>query len=238
MSQSPDALVPLRLDQLLSRLGYCSRREAKAFVAAGRVQVAGVPARIPDQKVMPSTVLVDGTRLDAPEGLLILIHKPAGVVCSHESGEGPRIYDLLPERWNRRNPAPTSIGRLDKDTTGCLLLTDQMPLVHALTSPKRHVEKVYEVTVTHPLTPALVDLFASGTLLLNGEQAPCLPAQLTIIAPLLARVVLHEGRYHQVKRMFAAAGYQVVALHRSHFGPYSLEGLEPGAYRLLPLPPV
>lgn len=225
-----------RLDQLLSRLGYCSRREVKYWLSAGRVLVAGQPTRSAEQKVDPALVQVDGAPLDTPEGLLILLHKPAGVVCSHEQGEGPRVYDLLPERWNRRNPAPTSIGRLDKDTTGCLLITDQLPLVHALTSPKRLIDKVYEVTVDKPLDPSLVDLFKSGTLRLASEHEPCLSATLTLLAPCQARVVLHEGRYHQVKRMFAACGYHVVSLHRSHFGPYSVDGLLPGTFELLNLP--
>jgi 16S rRNA pseudouridine516 synthase len=222
-----------RLDQLLSNLGYCSRREARAWVDAGRVTVRGQPADDSGAKVDESSVHVDGEPLDHPDGLVILLHKPLGLVCSHDEREGPNVYSLLPERWRRRNPGVTSIGRLDKDTSGLLLLTDQSPLVHRLTSPKHKVPKVYRATLDRDLDPALVGLFAAGTLTLAGEDAPCAPAELRIESAREATLTLTEGRYHQVRRMFAASGATVLTLHRERFGRLGLDGLAPGQWRLL-----
>ena len=225
-----------RLDQLLASLGYCSRSEARDWIAADAVTIRGEPARNVSQKADPADVQVDGEPLDHPNGLLLLLHKPLGLVCSHDQREGPNIYSLLPDRWRRRNPQVTSIGRLDKDTSGLLLLTDQSPLVHRLTSPKHKVPKTYRATVDRDLTPDLIPLFASGTLLLEGEEAPCAPATLTILSPREAELTLTEGRYHQVRRMFAAAGATVLTLHRTHFGHLQLDdSLAPGAWRELPL---
>lgn len=224
-----------RLDQLLANLGYCSRREARAWIEAGRVTVRGVVADDPGRKAHAADVRVDGEPLDHPEGLLLLIHKPIGLVCSHDEREGPRVYDLLPTRWRARNPQVTSIGRLDKDTSGLLLLTDQTLLVHKLTSPKHKVPKVYVATVDRDLSPDLVPLFASGTLMLEGEKEPCAPASLQLRNARTAELTLTEGRYHQVRRMFAATGATVLTLHRSHFGTLDLGDLAPGASRELPL---
>lgn len=228
-----------RLDQLMSSLGYCSRSEARDWVRSGRVTVAGVPVRDQGLKVEPTAVLIDGEPLDHPEGILLLLNKPTGLVCSHEEREGPNVYSLLPERWRRRNPIITSVGRLDKDTSGLLLLTDQTTLVHQLTSPKHKVEKTYLATLDQELTPArseeLAALFSSGTLLLEGEKEPCAPARLERRSSREAELVLTEGRYHQVRRMFASQGFLVTLLHRERFGPLTLQGLAPGAWLELPL---
>jgi 16S rRNA pseudouridine516 synthase len=224
-----------RLDQLLANLGYCSRREARAWLDAGRVTVRGAPAEDTAQKAAPAEVLIDGQPPDHPDGLLLALHKPLGLVCSHDTREGPRVYDLLPTRWLARNPAVTSIGRLDKDTSGLLLLTDQTALVHRLTSPKHKVEKIYRATLDRDLAPGLVELFAAGTLRLDGETEPCAPAKLTIISPREAELTLTEGKYHQVRRMFAATGASVLTLHRTHFGPLTIDTLAPGQWRELPL---
>ena len=224
-----------RLDQLLANLGYCSRREARAWVAAGRVTVRGAVADDFDAKVAPADVLIDGQPPDHPDGLLLALHKPLGLVCSHDEREGPRIYDLLPPRWLARNPAVTSVGRLDKETSGLLLLTDQTALVHRLTSPKHKVEKIYRATLDRDLAPGLVELFAAGTIRLDGETDPCAPAVLKILSPREAELTLTEGRYHQVRRMFAATGATVLTLHRAQFGPLTLGDLAPGQWRELPL---
>ncbi len=224
-----------RLDQLLANLGYCSRREARGWIAAGRVTVRGIVADDFGAKAAPADVLIDDQPPDLPDGLLLLLHKPTGLVCSHDADEGPRVYDLLPPRWLARNPAVTSVGRLDKDTSGLLLLTDQTALVHRLTSPKHKVEKVYRATVDRDLAPDLVARFAAGTLLLDGEKAPCAPATLTIISPHEAELTLTEGKYHQVRRMFTATGATVLTLHRAQFGPLTLGNLAPGQWRELPL---
>lgn len=225
----------LRLDALLSRYGYCSRSEARAWVKAGRVQVSGALAKSPSDKGAPTNVLVDGEPVEHPDGILALLHKPAGCVCTHDSDEGPTIYDLLPPRWLQRNPPVTSIGRLDKDATGALLVTDLGELVHRWTSPKHKVAKIYEVTVFTDLPPGIAEVFAGGNLLLEGESKPCLPAKLDVLGPREARLEIVEGRYHQVKRMFASQGCPVVRLHRSRFGDFTLEGLAPGEWSIVPL---
>lgn len=228
-------MSPRRLDQLLSSLGYCSRREARAWIADERVTIRGETADDVSQKAAPADVLIDGEPLDHPNGLLLVLHKPLGLVCSHEEREGPNVYSLLPPRWRQRNPVVTSIGRLDKDTSGLLLLTDQSQLVHRLTSPKHKVPKLYRATVDRDLSPDLIPLFASGTLLLAGEKDPCAPAELRLVAPREAEVILTEGRYHQVRRMFSAHGANVVTLHRERFGPLELGDLSAGQWRELPL---
>ena len=225
-----------RLDQILASLGYCSRREARDWIASGAVTVRGEVADDFGAKADPADVRVDGEPLDHPDGLLLLLLKPTGLVCSHDGREGPSVYSLLPERWRRRNPPVTSVGRLDKDTSGLLLLTDQSALVHRLTSPKHKVPKVYLATVDRDLAPDLVSLLASGTLLLDGETAPCAPAGLKIVSPRAAEVTLTEGRYHQVRRMFAAGGATVLTLHRARFGDLALGDLTAGTWRELPLP--
>ncbi len=227
---------PRRLDQLLASLGYCSRSEARDWVASGAVMVKGEEAENVSQKVRAEDVTVDGEPLDHPEGVLIALHKPVGLVCSHDGREGPRVYDILPPRWLGRNPQITSIGRLDKETSGLIILTDQSALVHRLTSPKHKVPKLYRATVDRDLTPELIGKFASGTLMLDGEERPCLPAELRLLDARTAEVVLLEGRYHQVRRMFAAAaGATVLTLVREQFGDLALGDLAAGQWRELPL---
>ena len=228
-----------RLDQLLANLGYCSRREARQWTEAGRVTVRGEPADDSGEKADPADVRIDGEPPDHPDGLLLLLHKPAGLVCSHTTGEGPRVYDLLPERWQRRNPPVTSVGRLDRDTTGLLLLTDQSPLVHRLTSPRRSIAKVYEAKLNRDVAPAeaaaITALFAAGTLTLENDPASCLPATLEWTGPRSATLTLTEGRFHQVKRMFESQSLAVTALHRSRFANLTLSDLAPGHFKELPL---
>lgn len=227
-----------RLDQLLSRCGYCSRREVRGWIKDGRVLVQGALAQSADQRVNGTDVTVDGLPLDSPEGLLVLLYKPMGFVCSHDESEGPNVYGLLPERWQHRNPAINTVGRLDRDTTGVLLLTDLGPLIHRWTSPRNKVPKIYEVTTDLPIESSLVSVFADGTLMLDGETEPCLPAKLEIVDTYQARLELTEGRYHQVKRMFAAVGKTVTHLHRSRFGDFELNDLALGSWRLMKIPSI
>lgn len=226
----------LRVDGLLSRYGYCSRREAPRWARAGRVTRGGVAMRDPSERVLPSEVLVDGQPVEAPEGLLVMFHKPLGVVCSRDEREGPSVFGLLPARWSERNPPIATIGRLDKDTTGLLFVTDAGELVHRWTSPKHHVEKIYEVGYEGQPRPGLEALFASGTMRLEGEERLCLPARLEFLSPGQARLTLVEGRFHQVRRMFAAVGLNVIRLHRPRFGNYELGDLPEGQWRFLPMP--
>ena len=227
---------PRRIDQLLANGGYCSRSEARVWLRMGRVTVDGVRAIDPGAKVDPTSVRVDSEPLDAPDDLLVLMHKPAGCVCSHDVREGPSVYDLLPPRWQDRNPVVTTVGRLDKDTTGVLLLTDVGSIVQQWTSPRHKVPKVYEVTVDKPIPATLVEIFARGELMLEDEEKPCQPAVLEILSPKEARLELTEGRFHQVKRMFEAHGLNVTRLHRSRFGAYTVEDLAPGTWRMLTIP--
>ncbi len=224
-----------RLDQLLSSLGYCSRREAMAFVKEGRVKLGGVVVKRSDQRVDSALITVDDQPLEAPEGLLAMLHKPVGYACTHSADEGQTIYELLPSHWLDRNPAVTSVGRLDKDTSGLLLVTDLGSLVHRYTSPKSDVEKVYVAEVDHDLDPGLIDIFAKGDLMLRSEDKPCLPAKLEIVSARTARLTITEGRYHQVRRMFASQGWQVEKLHRERFGNYELGDLEEGEWRMISL---
>ena len=234
-----------RLDQLLASLGYCSRSEARAFVRARNVTAGARALKDCSEKVSAAEVRVDGEPLDHPGGILVALNKPPGLVCSHDPREGPSVYSLLPPRWRARNPRVTSVGRLDKETSGLILLTDQTALVHQLTSPRRKVPKVYRATLDKPPAPGAVAAFASGALMLDGETEPCAPARLRMLdaggaaapgAPVaVAEVTLTEGRYHQVRRMFASQGCSVLALHREKFGDLDLRGIEPGKYRELPL---
>ena len=222
-----------RLDQFLANLGYCSRREARDFLKKNAVTIKGIAVRDPSSKAHAADILINGAPLDHPDGILLLLNKPLGLVCSHDEREGPRVYDLLPERWRARNPQITSIGRLDKDTSGLILLTDQTELVHRYTSPKHKVPKLYRATTDRDLTPDLIPLFAAGTLVLEGEDAPCAPAELTLFpdAPRTADLILTEGKYHQVRRMFAMTGATVLTLHRVRFGNLTLGDLAPGEFR-------
>ena len=225
-----------RLDQVLSSLGYASRRGAASFVQEGRVKLDGETVDQHDLRVDITKLTIDDEPLEAPDGLLALFHKPVGYTCTHSEEEGQTIYDLLPPRWPERNPAVTSVGRLDKESSGLLLLTDQGSLVQRYTSPKSKLEKVYVATVDRDLDPSLVEVFASGTMMLKSDDKPCLPASLEILEPRVARVVITEGRYHQVRRMFASQGWQVEALHRTRVGPYELGDLAEGEWKLIGLP--
>lgn len=223
----------VRLDKLLGSLGYCVRKEVVALLRDGVItHTDNLPLKS-DTKVFHEEILYEGEPLDPSTGIVILMNKPLGLVCSHDDGEGRLVYDLLPSRWRLRDPKISTIGRLDKETSGLLLLSDDGALLHRLTSPKHKVPKVYEVTLDRPLQGNEAEIFASGTLMLNGEKTPCLPAKLTIIDESHVTLEIIEGRYHQVRRMFAAVGNHVTALHRSTFGNLTLWDLKEGEYRLI-----
>ena len=201
------------------------------------MRVDGVVLDDASRRVDPDQVRLDGEPLEFPHGLLVMLHKPVGLVCSHDTKEGPRVYDLLPERWQERDPKVTTIGRLDKETSGILLFTDQGSLVQRLTSPKHHVDKVYEVTLDREVTPVMIAAFERG-LELNegGERLQTLPAVLRSVGGQRAEVTLREGKYHQVRRMFAAVGAHVETLARTRFGEWTLGDLPEGEWKELPLP--
>lgn len=221
-----------RVDKILSRLGYATRSEVPKLIRSGRVCHKEGVSLTPATKIYPSSLLFNNNELEAPNGLYALFHKPEGFVCSHDEG-GNIIYSLLPSQWQNRNPKVSSIGRLDKETTGILLLSDDGQLAHKLLSPKNHVPKVYTATLERPFSDKGKELFESGTLLLRGEEKPCIPADVEILSPFCVRVTLYEGRYHQIRRMFAAVGTHVTALHRNTFGSLTLGTLQLGEWRLL-----
>ena len=159
---------------------------------------------------------------------------PSEFICSHNDA-GSLIYALIPQRWNRRNPKISTIGRLDVDTTGAIILTDDGALNHKLSSPKSDVSKVYEATLAVPLKGDEKEIFASGELMLNGEKKPLLPAKLEVLGETHVRLEICEGKYHQVKRMFAAVGNRVLTLHRVSFGGFTVEDLKEGSYKFIEL---
>jgi 16S rRNA pseudouridine516 synthase len=229
----------LRLDRLLANMGYGSRREIEQMVDAGWVRLDGEILRISDQRIpveasLSERMTVRSKPLDPPPGLAtLMLHKPLGVTCSHKEAGG-LVYDLLPDRWRQRDPAISTIGRLDKETSGLLLLTDDGALLHKVISPKRHVPKQYEAVLDRPLKGDEAAIFAAGGLLLEGDDKPLLPATMVALDERRARLTLTEGRYHQVRRMFAAVGNHVVALHRDRIGGLDLPAdLAPGQWRLM-----
>jgi 16S rRNA pseudouridine516 synthase len=227
-----------RLDRLLANLGYGSRREVAALVARKQVVLDDVVlkdagARVPVTADLPARMTIAGQLIDAPAPLTLIMHKPLGVVCSHREA-GRSIYEMLPARWRARIPALSSIGRLDKDTSGLLLITDDGPFLHRVISPRAKVAKRYVATLDRPLTGEEAAIFAAGTLMLEGESDPLAPAILQPVGATEAILTITEGRYHQVRRMFAAVGNHVTALHRDRIGGLALPvDLEAGAYRIL-----
>lgn len=228
---------PVKLQRLLANLGYGSRKQVLGLFRAGRVTDAGGEVLYADDRTPHAQVRLDGEPLDPAPGLVLMLHKPPGVTCSHQDA-GRLVYDLLPARFRLRSPALSTVGRLDRDTSGLLLLTDDGQLLHRIVSPKSRLAKVYEATLAQPLRGDEADAFAAGTLMLDGDAAPLLPAALEPLSPVRVRLTLHEGRYHQVRRMFAAVGNHVLALHRSRIGGLTLEdpapaGLAEGEWRSL-----
>lgn len=222
----------MKLLRLVANLGYGSRKEVTAMVRDGRIgDVDGRVLSI-DDVVEPARVRIDGAPLDPAPGFTLMLHKPAGYTCSRQDAS-TLVYDLLPPRFRLRSPTLATVGRLDRDTTGLLLMTDDGPLLHRIVSPRSHLQKVYEATLARDLRGNEAAIFASGTLLLQSERAPLAPATLEVLGPRLARLTVTEGRYHQVRRMFAAVGNHVAELHRSRVGGLTLGALEIGQWRAL-----
>lgn len=209
-----------RLDKLLAAQGSWSRREIKDFVRRGAVTVNGKNVRSADVKITTDDeVIVFGKPVVLRKHLYLMLNKPMGVVSASRGDDCPTVVDLVPPELKRRGLFPA--GRLDKDTTGFVLITDDGAFAHDILSPKRHIPKTYIATLDGILTQEVVDAFAGGIPLKNEDQ--CLPAQLTILDDHTAQVVLHEGMYHQIKRMFAACGLHVEALHRIAMGAMVLD---------------
>ena len=219
--------------KLLANLGYGSRKDVTRLIKNGWLTRRDGGTVGIDDEVAPADLLVDDEPLDPAQGVLILLNKPVGYTCSTKD-PGRVVYDLLPERFRYRNPVLSTVGRLDRDTSGLLMLTDDGQLLHRIISPKAELPKIYEVELAEDLRGDEAELFASGTLLLESEKTPLAPAVMEIIDAHHARLTLIEGRYHQVKRMFAATGNRVLSLHRSKTGNLDLSGLEPGQWRIVP----
>ena len=222
----------MKLVKHLANLGYGSRKEVAWMFREGRVTDAAGEVLYADDPLDHGNVRVDGEPLDPPQGLVLMLHKPAGYTCSTKD-KGRIVYDLLPERFRLRDPVLSTVGRLDRETTGLLLMTDDGGLLHRIVSPKSKLPKVYEATLGEDLRGDEAALFASGTLLLESETTALLPAELHVLGPRQARLTLHEGRYHQVRRMFAAVGNHVEALHRERIGGLGLDDLPEGQWRAL-----
>lgn len=223
----------MRLTQALFSQGFGTRRACEALVLAGEVAIAGVVQDDPDAEVDPEGLVLTVSGRDWPyhARACIVMHKPAGHECSQKPSAWPSVYSLLPAPLRTRGVQ--CVGRLDQDTTGLLLLTDDGALIHRLTSPRHHVPKVYEVTTADPVTPAQVQQLLEGVVL-RDDPRPVQAAACEAIGQHRLRLTLTQGRYHQVKRMVAAVGNAVTALHRSRFGALSLpEDLAPGQWRWL-----
>ncbi|OOG60266.1 pseudouridine synthase [Rhodanobacter sp. C03] len=222
----------MKLVKLIANLGYGSRKDVTQLFRSGRITDADGEVLYADDVVPHEHIRVDDEPLDPPQGLMLMLNKPLGVTCSRKD-PGRVVYDLLPPRYNVRTPVLSSVGRLDRDTTGLLLFTDDGALLHRIISPKAQVTKVYEATLAQDLHGDEGALFASGTVMLETEKEPLAPASLEVLGPRHARLTVTEGRYHQVRRMFAAAGNHVETLRRISVGGLTLGELPLGEWRAL-----
>ena len=222
----------MKLVKLIANLGYGSRKQVALMFREGRITDPAGEVLYADDAVAHADVRVDGEPLDPPQGLLILLHKPTGYTCSTKD-PGRVVYDLLPPRFRLRDPVLSTVGRLDRDTSGLLLMTDDGGLLHRITSPKANLPKVYEASLAQDLRGDEAEVFGSGTLLLESEKTPLAPAGFEALGPRRARIVLVEGRYHQIRRMFAAVGNHVESLHRHSLGGLGLDDLPAGEWRIL-----
>lgn len=246
----------MKLAKYLAGLGYGTRRDVERMIRDERVSLgsangagdatggyaavgnaAVIAVEKMDAVVAHNLLRIDGVSLDPPPAAVIIMHKPTGYVCS-TNDVNPTVYDLVPDRFRIRRPVISPVGRLDLDTSGLLLMTDDGQLNHRITSPRTHLTKTYDATLADDIAETAVHVFASGEMMLAGETAPLKPAVLEITTPRSVRVTITEGRYHQVRRMFAAVGNHVVALHRSSVGPLSLGDLAPASWRVLGTPEV
>ncbi|HZK78471.1 MAG TPA: pseudouridine synthase [Gemmatimonadaceae bacterium] len=221
-----------KLAKYIANLGYGSRREVMAMLRDQRVTRRDGRILSEGDVFQHDDLLIDGKPADPPPGSILMMHKPVGYICSTK-GAHHLVYDLLPARFLARSPVMAPIGRLDLDSSGLLLLTDDGKVNHRITSPRKHLPKVYDVHLAEDLTGKEARVLASGTMLLESDVVPLKPVELEVISPRHVRVTLTEGRYHQVRRMFAAFGNHVTALHRTAIGNLALGDLRAGEWRVL-----
>jgi len=218
-----------RVDRLFSRLGICTRKEVQNLICKHQIMLGDTPVSSVNTKVHPLEIIFHGQPLDHPGGIAVLFYKPHNVICTRLGDN--TIFQFFPESFNIRRPLVNSAGRLDKDTTGALIVTDDGELTHKIISPKYRVPKIYEIELEEPLTGKEPDIFKRGTLKLPDEDKPCKPADFEIISENTGRLTLFEGRFHQVKKMFDLMNNNVLYLHRSMIGSLELGNLEPGQWR-------
>ncbi|EHR72664.1 pseudouridine synthase family protein [Burkholderiales bacterium JOSHI_001] len=221
----------MKLAQALFTQGFGTRRDCAGLAVSGRVRFAGRVLQDPDEDLPDEGLVLNVDGLDWPvcEHALVLLNKPAGYECSQKPKAWPSVLSLLPPPLRTRGVQP--VGRLDADTTGLLLLTDDGALIHRWTSPKKHVPKVYEVRTARPVTPNQLEQLLAGVVL-DDDPQPVRAAAVQATGELALQLTLTEGKYHQVKRMVAAVGNHVEALHRSRFGALVLPAdLGPGQWR-------
>ena len=231
---------PRRLEDILYSQGFGTRRVCAGLIQQGHVSVGGVPETDAGALYVPEGLAftVQGTPWTFHEQAYVLLHKPAGTECSQKPSAWPSIYTLLPAPLRQRPQKGAvqgvqAVGRLDQDTTGLLLLTDDGAFIHRMSSPKKHVPKVYEVTAKHPVTQTMVDQLLAGVVL-DDDPKPVRAAACVITGENTLSLTLTEGKYHQVKRMVAAVGNRVEGLHRSRIGGLVLPAdLAPGQWRWL-----
>jgi len=219
----------VKLVKHIAGLGYGSRKDVQWMFREGRITDADGEVLYADDPLDHDSIRIDGEPLDPPPGLLLMLHKPVGFTCSTKD-PGRVVFDLFPPRYRHRDPALSTVGRLDRDTSGLLLLTDDGQLLHRIIAPKSKLPKVYLASLADDLRGDAAAIFASGTLMLDGEKTPLLPAELEVLGTRRARLTLHEGRYHQVRRMFAAVGNHVAGLHRERIGGLLLDDLPAGKW--------
>lgn len=222
----------MKLVKLIANLGYGSRRDVARMFREGLITAPDGDVLYADDKVGHGHIRIDGEPLDPPVGIVLMLNKPTGVTCAAKDA-GRVVYDLLPPRYRLRDPLLSSVGRLDRETSGLLLFTDDGALLHRIISPRARIEKLYEATVADDLRGDEGATFASGTLMLESEKTPLAPAKLIVLGPRKAYLAISEGRYHQVRRMFAAVGNHVETLHRVSVGGLTLETLPLGEWRAL-----
>ncbi len=224
--------VIVKLLKRIANLGYGTRKEVAAMFREGRITDVDGDVLYADDVIAHAHIRIDREPLDPAQGIVLMLHKPVGYTCSTRD-PGRVMYDLLPPRFRLRNPIVSPVGRLDRDTSGLLLLTDDGALLHRIVSPKAGLWKVYDATLAENLRGDEAALFANGTMMLESEKTPLAPVAMEVLGLRAARLTLTEGRYHQVRRMFVAVGNHVETLHRSRIGGLTLDGLASDKWRAL-----
>ena len=222
----------IRLDKFITDAGLCSRSQARDWIRRGRVKLDGLTENDPARRFDPegTSVTLDDRPIGEPGHIYVMLNKPAGLLTATRDPRKPTVLDAMPSEWKRRGLFP--VGRLDKDTTGFLILTDDGTFAHKVISPKSHVPKLYEATVNGTPGPEDVDAFREGILLKDGTK--CFPAVLELLGGGVVRVEIYEGKYHQIKRMLGSRQLPVKTLKRLRIGSLFLDpALEYGGYRLM-----